>query len=53
MDRIKRIIVVLDDNKQTDIQDLEKEDYEAFLELVHRLRLAYIVIQGCNVVESF
>ena len=31
------------------IKDLEKKDYEKFLEYMHQLRIAYIVIAGQGV----
>jgi len=32
------------DGELTDISTLDKEDYEEFLEMMHRLRVAYITI---------
>jgi len=36
-----RIFIELDGDL-TDISGLDKEDYEDFLEMIHRLRIAYI-----------
>jgi len=41
-------ILVEKDNKLIPIKDLPKIEYEEFLELIHRLRLAYITVVGRN-----
>ena len=35
-----------DDGSETNINDLSKEQYEIFLEKMHRLRLAYFAIMS-------
>jgi len=43
MEKFEKIEVTIN-KKQINIQDLSKEDYGDFLDLVHNLRLAYIVL---------
>jgi len=44
MRKIKKIIVVFDDDQQFDVRDLGKEEYEHFLELMGQLKLLYTTI---------
>lgn len=41
---LTKILLEIDGNDVVDITDLPKQDYEDFLELTHRLRLAYISV---------
>lgn len=52
MDRgdIERVEVVTEDGERVDITDMPEDEYETFLELMHRVRAAYIARK--NVIQS-
>ena len=41
-DQIVTVLVKIGDGEPVKIRDLDRSDYEAFLEMMHRLRIAYI-----------